>query len=91
MKTKTVLPESSWVKIKASTEEVDGSLEILLTPIAACLAFDRHDLAVEALGHSVGDRVAAVGQNVGHVIPEHGGNLLRFYCAILGQSGQHVN
>lgn len=37
---------------------------MLPVPITASLPLDGHDLAVEALGHAVGDPVAAEGQDV---------------------------
>src|SRR2546428_11616025 len=66
---KLVLPGSAWVKIQSSTEEVDGGLEVLLVSVATGPPLDGHDLAVQPFGHAVGDRVAAVGQDVLEAVP----------------------
>jgi hypothetical protein len=44
--------------------EVDGGLEVVLVPETARAALDGHDLAVQALGDAVGDRVPTVGDDV---------------------------
>ncbi len=41
--------------------EVDGGFEILDIPEASGSSLDGHDFAVQALGHTIGDGVLAVG------------------------------
>ncbi len=55
------------MEVEAAAVEVDGGLEVLLVTEAAGHAFDRHDLAVEALGHRVGKLVLTVRKDVGQV------------------------
>src|SRR6058998_3156116 len=80
----SVLPGSAWVKVQSSTEEVDGGLEVLLVSVAAGPSLDGHDLAVQAFGHAVGDRVSAVGQDVLEAVPEHVGHLAHGRQAAVG-------
>jgi hypothetical protein len=52
--------------------EVNGGFEILDIPEAFRSSLDGHDLTVQALGHPVGDRVLAVGQNILQPLMDHG-------------------
>ena len=51
------LPGSAWVEIESPAVKVDGGREVLRIAEAARLALDAHDLAVEAFGDAIGDRV----------------------------------
>ena len=52
--------------------EIDGGFEVLDIPEAAGSSLDGHDFAVQALSHSVGDGVPAVGQNIIQALIDHG-------------------
>lgn len=65
--------------------EVDGGFEVFGVAEAAGAAFDRHDFAVQALGHGVGDEVRAVGDDVLQSPLDHPGDLLhRLQAAAAG-------
>jgi hypothetical protein len=44
-----------WVEIKSTAVEVDGCFEVLAIAISSNSPFDRHDLAMDSLGHCIGD------------------------------------
>jgi|GEM_PF-1582689 len=54
-----------WVEIESTAVEIDGGLEVLSVSVAADATFDRHDLAVHALGHRVCDSVGTVADDIG--------------------------
>ena len=55
-----VLPGLAWAQVESAAEEIDGGFEMFLVSIPTGLAFNRHDLAVQACGHGIGHPVAAV-------------------------------
>jgi hypothetical protein len=67
-----VLPGISWVEAQTAAMEVNGGFEILDIPEASRSSLDGHDLTVQSLGHPVGDRVLAVGQNILQPLMDHG-------------------
>ena len=52
--------------------EVNGGFEILDIPEAFRSSLDGHDLAVQALGRTIGDGVLAVGQDIVQTLMDHG-------------------
>ena len=74
-----VLPGILWVEAQAAAIEVDGGFEILDIPEIFRSSLDGHDLAVQALGHPVGDRVLAVCQNIFELLMDHGADPLDWF------------
>jgi hypothetical protein len=53
------------VEIESTAVEVDGCFEVLAVATASKSLFDRHDLAVEALGFCIRHTVEAVSDRIG--------------------------
>jgi len=66
------------VEIEFTAVEVDGCFEVLAIAIASNSPFDRHDLAMDSLGHCIGDAVDAVADHIGQAIPDCRGLLLHW-------------
>jgi hypothetical protein len=60
-----VVPGLSWVKVETPAVEVDGGFVVFDIAEAADASLDGHDLAVDSLGHAVGDFVRAIADDVG--------------------------
>lgn len=62
--------------------EVDRGFEVFTVAEAAGATLDRHDFAVQTLGHGIGDEVLAIGNHVLQSPPDHRGHFLhRFQAA----------
>ena len=59
-----VHPALPWVEIQSTAAEEDRFLEVLAVAISSSAALDRHDLAVDAFGDSVGYPMRAVRDDV---------------------------
>ncbi len=53
------------MEIESTAVEVDGCFEVLAVAIAYKLLFDRHDLAMEALGCCIRHTVEAISDRIG--------------------------
>ena len=71
-----VLPGLAWVEIEAPAVKVDRRREVLRVAEARGRALDAHDLAVEAFGHAVGDRVLHEPQDAIEMPVNHARHLL---------------
>ncbi len=64
------------VGVESTAVEVDGLFKVPAIAIASNSPFDRHDLALDSLGHCIGDTVDAVADHIGQVLPDCRGYLL---------------
>ncbi len=65
------------MEIESTAIEVDGCFEVLAFAIASSSPFDRHDFAIDSLGHRIGDTVDAVADHIGQAFPDCRGHLLQ--------------
>ena len=64
------------VEVASTAVEVDGLFKVLAIAIASNSPVDRHDLAIDSLGHCIGDTVDAVADHIGQVVPDCRAHLL---------------
>ena len=71
-------PELAWVEIQPSAVKIDGRREVRRVTEAAGLSLDAHDLdlAVQAFGDAVRDRVRDEAEDAVEVTLERGGHFL---------------
>jgi hypothetical protein len=70
------LPESAWVEVEPAAVEVDRRGEVLSVAEARGFPLDAHDLAVQAFGDAISDRVLHEAQDAIEMAVDHSGDFL---------------